>query len=228
MTCLVLGDHTLINGFLEKTPPAIGHFPIVGTCHDSLEALAFLQQKPVDLLIVVEEEPNLAFLEHLARRPLVIVISRDENFAAMAWDYMVVDFLVKPVAPTRFMAALQRAKEIFDGRQLGRNMVEGSVVFVRSGNSLLKIRLDELLWVQALGDYVVFHLGDKKHLVHTKLRLVEERLPPEKFVRLHRRFIVALDKIEKVEEGNRVFLGGQSLPVSQGFRSGLLDRLNFL
>lgn len=231
MTCLIVGNNLYAGDLLQKTASSASYLELAGKCADAFEAIAFLQKQPVDLLLVADEMPGTTgpdFLKSLSAPPLAILIASTPEHAAEAFDLMVADYLVKPFSVARFAAAVQRAKEIFDGRGMAKKKVEQGAIFVRSGNALLKIPFDEILWVQALGDYVVFQLEGKKQAVHTTLRLVEERLPREKFVRIHRSHIVTLEKIESIEEGNRVILNNQSLHVSERFRAGLLERLNLL
>lgn len=231
MTCLILGNNLYVCDLLQKTASSAAYLELTGTCADAFEASAFLQKRPVDLLLISDEIPGITgldFLKSLFAPPLAILIASTPDHAAEAFDLMVADYLVKPFNSARFAAALQRAKEIFEGRGVPNKKVEKDAIFVRSGNALLKIRFDEILWVQALGDYVVFQLEERKYTVHTTLRLVEERLPSEKFFRIHRSYIVALEKVESVEEGCRVILNNQPLPVSERFRTGLLEQLNLL
>lgn len=231
MTCLIVGDHPVVKSLLNKMVSSVSYLEVAGECADAFGAIAFLQKQPVDLLIITDSMPDLSALDilsNLSLRPLAILISSKPEGAAEALDHMVADYLVEPFTPARFAAAILRAKEIFDGRSLAKSGAEKDAVFVRANNVLQKIRFDEILWVQALGDYVVFQMEDKKHVVHTKLHLVEKELPPGKFIHIHRSYIVALDKIKSVEKGNHITVNGHSLSIGQGYKAELLKRLNLL
>jgi two-component system, LytTR family, response regulator len=231
MNCLIVGGNLPAGSPFEKSMSDFPYLETIGTCATANEAFAFLQQKPVDLLLVFNELPDSTGLDFLAGLPsgaLAILIASNQNDAVRAFELSVADCLVEPFTPARFSAALKRAKEIFDGRNADKKHPEKDFIFVRSNNTLVKIRFDEILWVQALGDYVVFQLEEKKHIVHTKLYLAEAKLPPEKFAYIHRSYIVALDKIKIVEKGAQLILNGHSLTISKSFRAALLERLNLL
>lgn len=230
MTCLIIDDNPLARALLRQMATSVPFLEVAGECASTSETLDFLQTQSADLLLLDIEMPGMTGLElikSLPVRPLTILVTAKPEYAVEAFEVPVLDYLVKPIAFPRFVMAAQRAKEAFDSRNGEKPRFEKDSIFVRSNTALLKIRFDELLWAEAMGDYVVFQLADKKHVVYTTLRQVEEKLPPDQFLRIHRGYIVSLKKIEKLEEG-RVIVHQTTLPVGETFKTSLLNRLNLL
>ncbi|MEK7256589.1 MAG: response regulator transcription factor, partial [Bacteroidota bacterium] len=178
MKCLIVDDNELARTVLRQMASQVPFLEVVGECADGFESLDFLGKQAVDLLLLDVEMPGLSgleFLRSLPTHPLVILVTSKKDYAFEAFELNVVDFLAKPVAFPRFLRAVNHAREIFDTQNLPLNSTEkGDGIFVRTNNSLLKISFDEILWVQAMGDYVVFQLDGKKHLIHSTLRQVED------------------------------------------------------
>ncbi len=233
MTYLIIDDNPMARAVLRQITSGMEGLTLAGECASALEAFNFLQKKPVDLLLLDVEMPEMSGLEllqHLPTRPLVILITSKTDYAVEAFDLNVADYIVKPVTLPRFMAAVQKARELWDGRL---NTVEKSTekdyLFVRTDGALTKIRFDEILWVQALVDYVQFvTVSGKKHTVHATLKAVESHLSDPRFVRTHRSYIVNTDKIDRVEEGAMIVIGKQVVPMSEQYKAAVTKQLNLL
>ncbi len=229
MKCLIIDDNELARAVFRQLVSSVPFLDLAGECADAFQTLAFLQNQQVDLLLLDVEMPGLSgleFLKSLTVRPLTILITSKKDYAFEAFELNVVDYLVKPITLPRFLAAINHANEIF---QLKNSTLQpqNDFIFVRTNGSLLKIAFAEILWVEAMGDYVTFQMDGKKHLIHSTLRQVEEKLSPSNFLRIHRSHIVALDKIEAVEDGN-VVISKKSLPIAENYKAVLLTRLNLL
>lgn len=209
---------------------SIPFLEVVGECASSDETSNFFKTQSVDLLLLDIEMPCLRgfdLIKSLPARLLVILVADKPDYAVGAFEVQVVDYLLKPVTLPRFVTALQRAKTVFENHNEKKRGCGEENIFVRSNNTLLKIKFEDLLWVEALGDYVTFQMADKKHVVYATLRQVEEKLPQGQFLRIHRKYIVSLKKIEKIEEG-RVIVQQLPLPVGETFKASLLNWLNLL
>lgn len=218
---------------LRQLASGIHDLSVAAECESALEAFNFLLKEPVDLLLLDVEMPEMSGLEllqNLPTRPLVILITSKTEYAAEAFNLNVADYIVKPVTLTRFMAAIQKAHELFAGKH---NAVEKSTekdyLFVRADGALNKVRFDEILWVQALVDYVQFVTSNgKKHTVHSTMKGVESHLSDPRFVRTHRSYIVNVDKIDRIEEGSMIIIGKQIIPMSEQYKTEVNKRLNLL
>ncbi len=232
MTCLIIDDSPMARAALRSLVEEVPFLELAGECEDALSALKLMQERPANLLFLDVEMPRMSGLElldSLSQPPLVILITSKRDYAVEAFEYRVVDYLVKPVTYARFVAAAQKAREAFQQQQAGKAPAPEArgPLFIRASNTLTRIGLEEILFVQALGDYVTIVTRDKRYTVHFTMKEMEQRLPSSRFVRTHRSYIVALDKIDNVEE-NSIAVGKNLIPVSEGYRSHFLSRLNLL
>lgn len=231
MTCLIIDDSPMARAALRSLIEEVEFLELAGECEDALSALKAMQGRQVDLLFLDVEMPRMSGLElldSLAQKPLVILITSKRDYAVEAFEYRVVDYLVKPVTYPRFVAAVQKAREAFQ-QQAGKGAAaEGKgQLFIKANNVLTRIALDDILFVQALGDYVTIVTPDKRHTVHFTMKELEHRMPNSRFVRTHRSYIVAMDKIDNVEE-NSIAIGKHLIPVSESYRSSFFSRLDLL
>lgn len=233
MKYLIIDDNPMARTVMRQLASGIEGMTLKGECASALEAFNLMLNESVDLLLLDVEMPEMSGLEllqNLPSKPLVILITSKTEYAAEAFDLNVVDYIVKPVTLPRFLAAVQKAREIWEGRL---NTVEKSTekdyLFVRSDGALSKVRFDEILWVQALVDYVQFITeSGKKHTVHATLKAVESHLNDARFVRCHRSYIINTDKIDRIEEGAMIVIGKQVVPMSEQYKPAVLKRLNVL
>ena len=231
MTCLIVDDNPLARLALRNMASEIEGLQLAGECESAMEAFNFLQKNPADLLLLDVELPGMSGLEllkSLDHQPLAILITSKADYAVEGFDLQVVDYIVKPVALPRLLKAVQRAMERFEAqRPASVEELGPSHLFARVNNQLLRIDFDDILFVQALGDYVVFQTANKKHPVHLTMKAVEERLPASRFLRVHRSYIVALKKIANVEQ-NSLLIGKHIVPVSEHYKGELMQKLNVI
>lgn len=159
--------------------------------------------------------------------PIIIFTTAKKDYAVEAFELHVADYLIKPVTPSRFLQAIERAKEVQQATSREVHDTDNEFVFIRDSGILKRIRLDDILYLEAMGDYVKLHTSQKFHAVHSTLKAIEERLPETKFMRVHRSYIVALDKIEAIQDG-AIVISKNSVPVADAYRAALNSRLNLL
>lgn len=229
MNCLIVDDNKIARTVLRHLVNNLEFLHLVGDCESAGEAGKVMSRELVDLLLLDVEMPGMSgidFLKTISRPPLVILITARPEYAVTAFEYNVVDFLVKPVKEERFLKAIYRAKEIFDSniKMLETNK---EYFFIREKNVSSKLVISDILYIQALGGYVTIYTAAKKYTLHYTLTAIEKELPPSKFMRVHRSYIVALDKIDTVEEGT-AFVYQIAVPVADKYRSDLMKRLHLL
>ena len=231
MTCLIVDDNPMARLALRNMVDNIETLHSVGECENAMEAFNFLQKKPAELLLLDVEMPGMSGLELLQSleiKPQVILITAKRDYAVEGFELEVVDYIVKPVTMPRLLKAVQRAGDQLsvqsnaDFHDLGTDHL-----FVRVDNQLIRIGFDDILFLQALGDYVAFQTDKKKYLVHLTLKSIEEKLPEERFMRVHRSYIIAVDKIENLEQ-NSLKIGQHIIPVSESNKKKLMEKLNVL
>jgi DNA-binding LytR/AlgR family response regulator len=231
MTCLIVDDNPIARATLRQLTTQVRDLSVAGEFADGTEALQYLAKHPVDLLLLDIEMPGMNGLE-LTRRlganqPVIIFTTSRKQYAVEAFELNVADYLLKPVAPARFVQAVDKARDILDSRKEEVQVDKGSVLFIRDSNIVRRLDMDEILYAGAMGDYVKLHTPQRFYAIHNTLKAVEERLPPSRFVRVHRSYIVALDKIDTIQDGALV-IQGRPVPVADAYRASLNRRMNIL
>jgi len=198
---------------------------------NAIDAYAFIQQQPVDILLLDIEMPGMTGLEltkNLSRnRPLIIFTTSKKEYAVEAFELNVADYIVKPVTPSRFIQAIERAREIIESNKEDVRIAEDEFIFIRDSNVVRRLKIDDILYAEAMGDYVKLHTPQKFYAIHTTLRAVEERLPSSKFIRVHRSYIASLQKIDTIQDGALV-INGKAVPVADAYRAALNKKMNVL
>jgi two-component system, LytTR family, response regulator len=236
MQVLITDDNPVARKILSLMIEQVTELKLVGECEDALQTFNFLQKNAVDLLFLDVEMPGMSGLELLHTlkfQPIVVLFTSKKEYAADAFDLNVADYLVKPVTKPRFLAAVARARVLFDGKNNKIDAIsdekEKDFLFVRTNGALMKLEHNKILFVQALVDYVQFMMDSgKKITVHNTLKNVESHLPPTIFARSHRSYIVNLSKIEKIEEGVMAVIDKNRVPISDQYKIPILKKLNLL
>ena len=204
---------------------------LIAECENAINAWNILQKEKIDLILLDIEMKGMSGIELTQklkdRSTLIIFTTAKTEYAVEAFELNVIDYLVKPVSPARFLQSIVRAKDAVESNKQVLNIEGKEFVFVRDNGVLKKISIEDILFLEAMGDYVKIHTAQKFHIVHTTLKSVEGKLPPGKFLRVHRSYIVAINKIDFVEEGV-INIGKIAVPVADAYRSLLNQRLNLL
>jgi two-component system LytT family response regulator len=232
MNCLIVDDDRMAREALKHLIEQVDFLLLEEECSDAVSAFNYLRKETIDLVFLDVEMPGMTGIEiikNLERRPIIILISAKKDYAVEAFELNVADYITKPVSLPRFMQAVARAKKLFENnhQQESSNGKDKNYIFVRSNSVLTKIKINEIDYVQALGDYVTICTKDKHHTVHITLKGIEEKLLSNKFYRLHRSYLVALDHVDGVED-NTAYIGKTPLPIGEQFKKNLLKKLNLI
>lgn len=232
MNCIIVDDNKMARAAMKQLVSQVDFLTLKKECSDPIEAFNYLKTEDVDLVFLDIEMPEMSgieLLKNLEKYPLIIFITANKEYALQAFELNVADYILKPVNLSRFMAAVSRAKELFDNRnqKLELNENDKDYIFVRSNSQLVKIKINDILYVQALGDYVNIFTSTSRNTVHITLKGLEEKLPAKKFYRLHRSYLIAIDQIDKVEEGT-AYIGKHPIPIGEQFKKELLKKLNLI
>jgi DNA-binding LytR/AlgR family response regulator len=231
MNCLIIDDNKIARTTLKQLASQVKDLNVLGECSNAMEAWNFIREETVDLLLLDIEMQGMSGLE-LTRNlgdngPVIVFTTSKKEYAAEAFELNVADYIVKPVTPARFIQAIDRVRDILDSNKEEVKMAEDEFIFIRDSNIVRRLGLDDLLYAEAMGDYVKLYTPSKFYAVHTTLKAVEERLPAGRFLRVHRSYIVAVGKIETIQDG-ALIINGKSLPVADAYRSALNKRMNIL
>lgn len=233
MNCIVVDDSKIARAAIKPLIAQFDFLNLLQECETPVEAFSYLQKEPVDLIFLDVEMPGMTGLElikNLEKPPVIILITSKKEYAAEAFELNVLDYLIKPLTLPRFMVAVNKAKELFEKkepRQVVNDTRSKDYIFVRSGGILIKIKTDSIQYIQAIGDYVNIYTTEKRYTVHITLKNIEEKLPADKFFRLHRSYLAALNHIDNIEE-NSAYTGKHPLPIAGQFKKDLLRRLNMI
>ncbi|MBO9151038.1 LytR/AlgR family response regulator transcription factor [Chitinophaga sp. GCM10012297] len=223
MKCLALDDEPLaleiIADFAAKAPVPMQ----LKTFENAALALRYLQEEPVDLIFLDIKMPDITgiqFLKSLKQPPMVIFTTAYEEYALDGFELNVVDYLLKPIPFERFMKAVIRAQEHLSVTQ--PRTAETDYIFVKTEYKIIKINIEDILYIEALKDYIKIYTAHQPVLTLKSLKSFESRLPKDKFMRVHRSYLVAMNKINSVER-NTVMIANQSIPISEGYRDRFYD-----
>ncbi len=230
LRCLVVDDEELARSLLAAYISRLPNLTLVGAAANPLVASGFLPSG-VDLVfldIQMPEMTGMEWLRTLPQRPQVILTTAYPQYAIESYQLEVTDYLLKPFAFERFLQAVQKAAEWKRLRDRDEAIQEANgakdFLMVKAGQKLVKIRWEDLLFVQAKGEYVQFHCKAGRHLSLQSLRHLEETLPAGQFVRVHKSFLVNIGAIDSME-GNMLHIAGEEIPVGASYKEQLLKAL---
>lgn len=221
INCIAVDDEPLALKLLQDNISKVPFLKLVSACNDAFEAMKALQENKIDLVFIDIQMPGLTglqFIGSLENKPLVIFITAYKQYALESYDLSVVDYLVKPVALDRFIKACNRAKELHELKII-KQQPFAEYFFLNVDYSQVKVIFDDIIWIEGLGDYVKVNLKSTKKpiVVRTSLKAIETELPPNKFIRIHKSYIIAISEITAVRK-NSVFIKEMELPVGETFR----------
>lgn len=218
--------HDLIKSFAKELP----NLKLCKQCYSALEAMAFLQKEQVDLMFLDLQMPKLRgfdFLRTLANPPTVIVTTAYKEFALEGYELKVADYLLKPYSFARFLKAIDNAfptQTTKSEAPKAEQSTEQRQLFVKGDKQYHRLRLAEVLYVEAYGNYTKIYRLSGMLLTHASISYYAEKLAEPAFLRVHKSFLVAVDKIDRIA-GNRLFIGDQEIPIGQTYRRRVMSLL---
>ena len=219
MKCIIIEDEPLAMLRMKKYVGKLPSLQLLGTFESALEAIAFLQTEKVDLLFLdveMDEFSGIRLLESLAERPAVILTTAFDQYAVKAFELQVADYLLKPFTFERFLQAVVRVQEMVHARHLTSE--PQPFLFVKTGHRLQKVLLDEILFIEGMRDYRKIHCENTKIMTLETFGALEEKLPGNQFCRVHKSFMVAIDKIESIER-DWIKIQKEAIPVSETYKA---------
>lgn len=231
VNCVILDDSKVARMLLQQILNKIEGINILEEFDDPLKAKTYIESKKVDLLFLDIEMPvlnGLELLRMLHKRPLTILTTAKPGYAVEAFELNVVDYIVKPFSLARVLHAVERAKELISNEDVKISKDESSdFVFLKDNKVIRKLNMSDILWIEAKGDYIKVFVPQKSYVVHGSLKAIEDKLPSQKFMRVHRSYTIALDKIDYIED-RIVYIHDQAIPISESYKDALLKSLHLL
>jgi DNA-binding LytR/AlgR family response regulator len=226
INCLIVDDEPLARNLLSDYVRKVPYLNLVSTAENAISAMSILRENDIDLLLLDIQMPELTginMLKAIQKKPMVILTTAYSEYALESYDLDVVDYLLKPVTFERFLKALEKVNQRLPKEVPTSSDVElPSFVFVKDGTKLVKVILDDILYVEGLKDYVTIHTKQQKIVSLQRLKTLEEQLPQEQFIRIHNSFIVSLNAISAIHR-NEVQVGSIRLPVSESYKKGFKE-----
>ena len=226
MRCLIVDDEPLALDVIENYLSRLKDIEAV-RCSNAVEAVQVMKQQNFDLIFLDIEMPMLTgfdFLKTIKDPPAIIITTAYRDYAVEGFEYEVTDYLVKPISFPRFMKAFERAVKQVDKNEDTQESSSSEFLFLKVDRKLLKIVIEDILYVESMKDYIRVTTATENYISYQSLTSITEKLPTEKFMRIHRSFTVALDKIDSVD-GNCVIIGGTLIPISRELKQDVLRLL---
>ncbi len=233
---LIIDDEFPARKLLSEYVSKIPGLQLRGTCENAMKAMEIIQSEPIDLILTDIQMPDLSGLElvkSMAEKPLVIFTTAYAEYAIDSYELEAVDYLLKPISFPRFLQAINKVSERIKARRKEPTAADPSPVkaerdffMVKADYKLYKIDYASLIYIEGQSEYVTFHMKDKRRITaYYSLKKLEEELPSNEFMRIHKSYIVSLSNIESVE-GNMVTICGQKLAIGKNYKDALLNALN--
>jgi DNA-binding LytR/AlgR family response regulator len=224
--CIITDDEPFARKGLQGYAAQIDFLDLRGACENAVELNSLLKREPVDLLFLDIEMPYMTgidFLRHFTAAPKVIFTTAYEKYALQGFELEVLDYLLKPIPFERFLRAANKAYDFFRGQHVAAAPVE-DYIFVKADNKLEKIDFADILFAEALENYVAIYTREKKVITHLTLKMVQEKLPAAAFVQPHKSYVIAIDKINSIE-GNILHIGPYQVPISKYQKDEIMDKI---
>ncbi|WP_340154387.1 LytTR family DNA-binding domain-containing protein [uncultured Winogradskyella sp.] len=238
MNCIIIDDEATARAIIGQLCKNVPSLKVLEDFPNAMQAIKYLNSNEIDLIFLDIHMPDFTgfdFIDTIKNPPKIILTTSDPNFAIQAFGYdCIVDYLVKPITPERFKKAIDKAEAIKSKPTETASKASGQVetssgndLYVNIDRRLIKIDIPSIYLVEAKGDYIQVKTDDKNYTVHSTLKKIEEKLPDDLFLKIHRSYIINVDKIIDIED-NSVLIKKDVIPVSRSNRPELMKRLNLL
>ncbi|MBL7858641.1 MAG: response regulator transcription factor [Cyclobacteriaceae bacterium] len=231
LNCIIVEDEPLARNLLTEYVRKIPSLQLIEACSSPLAAIEVLRNNKVDLLFLDVQMPEITgitLLKTLQKKPFVILTTAYSEYALEGYELDVTDYLLKPITFERFLKAVEKVIQRVDGQSVNTAPSEAaseptqSFVFIKDGTKLVKVRLEDILYVEGLKDYVTIHTRQQKIVSLQRLKILETQLPVDQFIRIHNSYIVSLGAIDVIHKGD-VQIGEVMLPIGDTYRKSFKE-----
>lgn len=222
--CVVIDDESLASDVLENYIKRVSSLTLAATFNNGIDALEYVNSNQVDLLFIDIQMPDINgmdFLKLVNKKVNIVFTSAYPEYALEGYDYNPLDFLVKPISFDKFMRAVGRAQVINAGS--GETLENSAQYFyIKAKGKTIRLLLSEVLYIEGLKDYVIFYTCHGTYISLHSMKELVEKLPSKQFIRIHKSYIVEINKIEEIG-GNQVKIAGKQIPVGRQFKAPFLE-----
>jgi DNA-binding LytR/AlgR family response regulator len=226
INCLVVDDEPIAREGIMEYIRQIDYLNPVAQCKSAAEAAGLLQKHSIDLIFLDIQMPKLTgidFVKALADPPLIIFTTAYSEYALEGFELDVVDYLLKPISFPRFLKSVEKAQNYLNAKNKELSITP-DFFFIKCNGKIEKVVMDEIVFIEAMSNYVIIHTRQKKYITYLTFSGIEEQLPSEQFIRIHKSYLVAVSAIQTID-GNEVITSLQSLPLSKNYRNDVMTRI---
>lgn len=233
INCVIIDDEPLAREGIANYVNQVDFLQLIVTCENPVELMKALDENQVDLIFLDIQMPKMNgidFLKISHNLPMVIITTAYPSYALEGFQLDVLDYLLKPITFDRFFKAVNKAKDYhqlvlgIDYQRVQKNGQATDTFFIKCGSKYEKIYFSEILYIQGMQNYVTIYTTKGKHITLLYLKSLEENLDERLFIRVHKSYIVSIDKIEGIE-GNEIFIQSCRIPISRNYREQVLQRV---
>lgn len=225
MRCIIVDDEPLAHDILSDYVSKLKHLELVNTYTNPIEAFSSIERDKIELVFLDVQMPELTgiqFMKLLGNKAKVILTTAYPEYALDGYEHNVVDYLLKPISFERFQKACD--KVVNNAAVVEENSVELDHIFIKSEHKIVRIDLSSILYIEGLKDYISIYTTKERVLTLMNMKKIEEMLPSKRFIRVHKSYIVPLDKINSIEK-NRIYIDGQGVPIGDTYKDEFYMRL---
>lgn len=236
MNCIIIDDEAAARIIVSQLSSKIPDLDVVEEFDNAIDAIKFLNQQDIDIVFLDIHMPGFSgvdFVQTLKNPPKIVMTTSDTEFAIASYEYeAIVDYLVKPITTERFEKCIQKVKNAVVQQPKGDDSAAtsteiGEDLYINIDRRLIKLKLNEIMVIEAKGDYIDVKTQKEEYRVHTTLKKIKEKLPEKLFLQIHRSYIINFTKIIDIED-NSVLIEKNVIPISRSNRPELMRRLNLL
>ncbi|WP_435136310.1 LytR/AlgR family response regulator transcription factor [Formosa sp. A9] len=227
--CVIIDDESLAIKVIEDHLKNFDHIEVVATFTNPLKAYPILEQEKIDVIFLDINMPQLsgfAFVENLSYKPLIVITTAYREYAVKSFELNVLDYLVKPIPFNRFLKTINKVYQqvYINNATADLNLQQEPHIFLKVSKKLIKVNLNDILYIESLKDYikVITTLGD--YVVHKSLTAISEELPQSNFLRVHRSYTISINKIKSVE-GNTIEIANRKIPIGRNYVKVTRERI---
>lgn len=229
MKCIIIDDEQLARNLVESYVKKVPFLELVGCYKNGIEALAPLENESIDLVITDIQMPDLLgteLIKSLSQKPLVIFTTAYQEYALEGFELEAVDYLLKPFSFDRFLKSVQKAKELFELRNINTEKphFKTNYLTVKADHKLYKILYTDIKYIEGMREYVSFHISTGRITALMSLKSLEDQLPSDQFMRCHKSFIVNKNIVTALESGN-LLIGDKSIPIGQSYKDRVIEEI---
>ncbi|MBX2965091.1 MAG: response regulator transcription factor [Cyclobacteriaceae bacterium] len=229
LNCLIVDDEPVARNGLEEYVNEVDFLHLAGKCENAIKASALLNEGNIDLLLLDIHMPKLSgieFLKTLKNPPMVIFSTAYSEYALEGYSLDIIDYLVKPIPFERFFKAAQKAFDFYELKQKAElsSMPSPEYFFIKCNHKFEKVNYSDVLYVEAMQNYCTIHIPDRKMITYITLTALEEQFPKERFLKVHKSFIISLEKVSALD-GNEIVIGNARIPISRSLKDEVTQKI---